>query len=237
MQFNDSKVSGRMSSSAAVAYFRTSSASGVGEDKDSLSRQQDAVRAYAKTHKLLIVREFYDAAVSGADAVTDRPGFAQMLAYLAGNCARTILVENASRFARDLMVQITGHDLLKSRGIALIPVDAPDHFIAETPTAELVRNILGTVSMFEKKIAVERMRKGLERKKALTGRGAGRKPVADEVIKEARRLARKNPRTGRARSLRKIAAELAVLGKVGPSGAPYGPESVKRMLTTRGGGK
>lgn len=219
-----------MATGTAVAYYRTSSASGVGDDKDSLSRQQDTVRAYAKTHKLPIVREFYDAAVSGADAVTDRPGFSDMLAYIAGNGARTVLVENASRFARDLMVQLTGHDLLKARGISLIPVDAPTHFTEETPTAEMVRNILGTVSMFEKKMAVERMRKGLERKKALTGRGAGRPPVPAEVVKEARRLARKSPRTGAARSLRDIAAELATLGMVGPSGKSYGAQSVKRML-------
>jgi hypothetical protein len=44
-------------------------------------------------------------------------------------------VETASRFARDLAVQITGHELLKARGIELIPVDAPNHFIEEAPTA------------------------------------------------------------------------------------------------------
>jgi len=45
----------------AVAYFRTSSATNVGADRDSLPRQQDAVRAYALAHGLEIVREFYDA--------------------------------------------------------------------------------------------------------------------------------------------------------------------------------
>ena len=103
-----------------VGYFRTSSAANVGGDKDSLPRQQDAVRRYAKAHRLEIVREFYDPAVSGADPVTDRPGFAAMLTYLLGNGARIVLVENASRFARDLAVQIAGHDLLKTRGISLV---------------------------------------------------------------------------------------------------------------------
>jgi hypothetical protein len=39
-----------------------------------------------------------------------------------------VLAENASRFARDLIVQLTGHALLPEHDIELIPVDAPSHF-------------------------------------------------------------------------------------------------------------
>ena len=46
-----------------VAYFRTSSAANVGEDKDSLSRQRAAVSAFANRHQYELVGEFYDAAV------------------------------------------------------------------------------------------------------------------------------------------------------------------------------
>ena len=114
----------------AVAYFRTSSAANVGPDKDSLARQRAAVAAYAKARGLEVVREFRDEAVSVADPIDRRPGFVEMLGYLHadGDGARVILVETANRFARDLAVQLTGHDLLKARGIELVPVDAPDHF-------------------------------------------------------------------------------------------------------------
>src|SRR4051795_6420012 len=183
----------RNSGRTAVAYYRTSSAANVGTDKDSLTRQRDAVTAYAKTHGLEIVREFHDAAVSGADPIDQRPGFVEMLTYLHGDGARTILVENASRFARDLAVQLAGHDLLKARGIELIPVDAPDHFLDETPTAVMVRQILGAVSQFEKAGLVQKLRHARERKRLETGRCEGRKPVPAEVIREAKRLARKSP--------------------------------------------
>jgi fido (protein-threonine AMPylation protein) len=63
-----------------------------------------------------------------------------------------------------------------------------------------------------------------------TGRCEGRKPVPDEVVLEARKLRRKNGRTGRILSLRKIACRLADMGYVAPSGNPYGAESVKRMV-------
>jgi DNA invertase Pin-like site-specific DNA recombinase len=217
-------------SRAAVAYFRTSSAANVGADKDTVQRQRDAVTAYARAHGLEIVREFHDAAVSGADPIDRRPGFVGLLAYLHGDGARAILVENAGRFARDLAVQLAGHDLLKARGIDLVPVDAPDHFRDGTPTAVMVRQILGAVAQFEKAGLVRKLRHARERKRAETGRCEGPKPVPEAVIREAKRLARKSPKTGKSRTLRAIADELAALGHLSPSGRPYLPGSVKNML-------
>lgn len=219
-----------MEKPTAAAYYRTSSAANVGSDKDSHKRQRDAVIEYAQANDILVVREFYDAAVSGADPINERLGFSDMLTYLHSNGARMILVESASRFARDLAVQITGHELLKRKGIELVPVDAPDHFTNETPTAIMVRQILGAVSEFEKASLVEKLRKARERKRAETGRCEGRKPVPGVVVKEAKRLYRKSPRTGKRRSLRAIANELAELGHLAPSKKRYGAESVKRMV-------
>jgi DNA invertase Pin-like site-specific DNA recombinase len=215
---------------AAVAYYRTSSATNVGDDKDSRGRQQDAVQAYASAHGLEVVREFYDAAVSGADPVDSRDGFREMLAYLLANGARTVLVESASRFARDLVVQITGHDMLKRHGIALIPVDAPDHFTEETPTAVMVRNILGAVSQFEKQSLVAKLRKARERIRREEGRCEGNphwKPVPEAVSKAARAAQK------RGLSLRAVAADLAARGFLSRSGKPYGAQSVKLMLKER----
>jgi len=43
------------------------------------------------------------------------------------------------------MVQLTGHDFPKSLGVALIPAIAPDFFMEDTPTAVLVRQVLGAI--------------------------------------------------------------------------------------------
>ena len=88
-----------------MLYLRTSSAANVGTDKDSDRRQRAAIAAFAKAHGYHLIDEFYDAAVSGADPVTDRPGFKDMLDRIAGNGVRMILVESPDRFARDLAVQ------------------------------------------------------------------------------------------------------------------------------------
>lgn len=214
----------------AVAYYRTSSAANVGDGKDSLARQKAAVEGYAKSAGMVIADEFYDPAVSGADPIQDRPGFADLLDRIAGNGVGAVLVEDASRFARDLIVQLTGHDRLRALGVELIPANAPEHFREDTPTAVLVRQVLGAISQFEKAQIVAKLKAARDRKRAATGRCEGRKPVPAEVVKIAKRLARTKTPLGMERSLRMIAKELAALGHHGPSGSEYGPESVKRML-------
>jgi hypothetical protein len=56
----------------ALAYLRTSSAANVCTDKDSEKRQRHAIQGFAKRAGFAIVKEFYDAAVSGADPIETR---------------------------------------------------------------------------------------------------------------------------------------------------------------------
>jgi DNA invertase Pin-like site-specific DNA recombinase len=212
---------------SAVAYFRTSSAANVGDDKDSQTRQRLAVQGYAARHEMEIVHEYYDAAVRGGDGVDTRPGFAEMIAYMSSNGARTILVESASRFSRDLITQETGYAYLKKLGFTLIAADDPDAFTSDTPTAVLIRQVLGAVSQFEKASLVAKLAGARLRKRQANGRCEGRKPAPDA----ARALARALRAEGLA--LRAIAGRLGEEGFLSPSGAPYGPESVKRMLRLR----
>ena len=92
-----------------------------------------------------------------------------MLQRLATNGARTIIVESPDRFARDLAVQLAGHDMLKSLGISIIPASAPEFFIEDTPTAVLVRQVLGAISQFEKASAVAKLAAARKRKREREG--------------------------------------------------------------------
>jgi hypothetical protein len=62
-----------------------------------------------------------------------------MLNRIKGNGVRTIIVETANCFARDLMVQEVGHAKLRERSIDLIAADNPNSFLDDAPTAKLVR--------------------------------------------------------------------------------------------------
>lgn len=208
----------------AVAYYRTSSATNVGADKDSEARQRAAVQAYAAAHSITIVHEFYDAAVKGSESVENRPGFAEMVAYMSSNGARHILIETANRFSRDLIVQETGYAYLKSLGFTLIAVDDDDAFTSDTPTAVLIRQILGAVAQFEKASLVAKLAGARMRKRNAGGHSDGRHPAPEA----ARSLAKQMRAEGM--TLREIAETLAQRGFLAPSGKPYLAESVKRML-------
>ena len=216
----------------AMAYLRTSSAANVGIDKDSEKRQRTAIEAFAAARGFELVDWFYDAAVSGADPVHERPGFTAMLDRIAGNGVRCIIVESPDRFARDLAVQLAGHDFLKKLGVALIPATAPDFFTEDTPTAVLVRQVLGAISQFEKASLVAKLKAARDRKRAATGKCGGMPSLAEtrpEVVELARRL--RYTRSGRQRSLREISAELAARGFVAErTGRPFEAAQVSRML-------
>lgn len=212
----------------AVAYLRTSSATNVGEDKDSAKRQREAIQTYAERNGITIVSEFYDAGVSGADHVMDRPGFCEMFERCNEfHLADIILVENASRFSRDLIVQITGHDKLKKHGLSLVPVDAPDYFKEETPTAVMVRQILGAVSQFEKNSLVNKLRVARERRRAATGKCEGRKSHA-EMNPEHVLLAQSLRKQGM--TLEVIMGTLHARGFYPRPGGGYTTQSVSSMI-------
>jgi len=222
----------------AVAYIRTSSAANVGTDKDSDKRQRDAITAYTKRSGLEIVGEFNDAAVSGADHIETRPGFTAMLAYIASNGARTIIVETASRFARDLMVQEVGFAKLQALGIKLVAADSPQSFLDDTPTSKLIRQILGAVSEFDKAMVVAKLKGARERKRTITGRKVeGRKSHAElrpELVALVRQLRRRRPSPkGGQRSLRDISAELSQRGIMNERGQPFSAASINSMLRLR----
>ena len=217
----------------AIAYLRTSSATNVGADKDSDKRQREAILSFERSAGYELVGEYYDAAVSSADPIETRPGFAAMLERIEGNGVRTIIVETANRFARDLMVQEVGFARLKARGITLIAADSPAAFVEDTPTARLVRQVLGAIAEFDKAMTVAKLKGARDRIRRERGRCEGRKPLAEThpvAVALAKRLHRASPKNGARRSLRKIAAELAAGGHKAVSGRPFNPRTIKAMV-------
>jgi DNA invertase Pin-like site-specific DNA recombinase len=182
------------------------------------------------------VGEYYDKAVSGADRIDERLGFREMLQKLAANGAKTILVESPDRFARDLAVQLAGHDMLKELGISIIPASAPDFFTEDTPTVVLVRQVLGAIAQFDKASTVAKLAAARKRTRESDGRCEGRKSFSEtrpEVVALAHRLRRRRPKGGQL-SLRSIANELAARGFLNERGKPYAAKSAASMLSPLG---
>ena len=116
--------------------------------------------------------------------------------------------------------------------MTLIAADSPDSFLDTSPTAVLIRQVLGAVSQFEKAALVAKLKAARERKKRETGKCGGRKSYVERdaaMVALAKRLAR-YPVKGRRRSLRDVASELAAQGHVAASGKPYAATAVARMI-------
>jgi len=229
-----------------VAYYRTSSGTNVGVDKDSFKRQQKACVEFCRAAGLEIDKEFYDANVPGRDPIGSRQGYSSLIEFCFKTGISKIVFENASRFARDQVVQELGYRELRKKGFELICADAPDYFSDDTanPSQKMIRQILGAVSEFEKDALVLKLKSARERKKRINkqrgvrtlkgeGKVEGRKSYSERdpnLIKEARRLARRNPKTKKRRSLRSIASELSRLGHQTAKGTNFSASQVARLL-------
>ena len=217
----------------AVAYLRTSSAANVGDDKDSLKRQQSALGAFAKQRNYEIVGEFYDSAVSGSDAIEDRPGFAALLDRIENNGVCTLIVEDVSRFAREIKAHILGIALLRERGVRLLSaVDGHDLTEDTDEMTEGMVTIMAVFAQIEKKRLVKKLRAARDRRSLQEGkRIEGRKSYREknpELVREAKRLRHGN-RKERI-SLRGISAKLKELGYLTSSGRSFSAAQVQRLL-------
>ena len=177
-----------------VGYYRTSSNSNVGQDKDSRKRQQHAVMNYASSNGMTVVSEFYDKGVSGTKEILNRPSFMKMLDYCEDNEISTIVLEDASRMSRDLIIQETGFQYLTSKlGYNLISVANPDTFVENTPTGTLIRQVLGVISQFEKSSLVDKLRVARERKSIVNKRKGIIARSGKGKVEGKKRLTEKSP--------------------------------------------
>jgi DNA invertase Pin-like site-specific DNA recombinase len=219
----------------AVAYMRTSSAANVGSDKDSEKRQRLAIETFAKRASLDIVDWFYDPAVSGADPIEARPGFCALLDRLENNGVNTVVVEDASRFARDIVAQELGLLLLIKRGVRLLTANGDDLTETADPSRVMMRQIAGSFSQYEKTRLVMKLRGARERIREAQGKCEGRKSYAErdpELVLAAKRLHRRSPK-GHRKSLRQIARELELMGYVNKRGKRYSASSIQSMISPR----
>jgi DNA invertase Pin-like site-specific DNA recombinase len=224
----------------AIAYLRTSSAANVGADKDSDKRQAATIAAFAKRARFEIIDTFYDAAVSGADPIEARPGFAALLDRIEGNGVDTVLVEDATRLARDLITQETGIVSLIERKVRVLTANGDDLTETDDHFKVAMRQIAGAFAQLEKARLVAKLRHARERIRKTKGKCEGRKSriernpedaeAVSRAIATAKRLRRANPKTGKSLSLRRIAQELAAAGHLNERGQAYNPNAIKRMV-------
>jgi len=219
----------------AVSYLRVSGAGQI--DGDGFTRQRASIAKRAKSLGMVIVDEYEDAGVSGTNEMDDRPGLSALLDRIDSNGVRVVLVENASRLARDLMVQEIILQELRKRGVQVIEADGGNDLTvgSNDPTATLIRQVLGAVSQFEKSVLVLKLRAARQRMKKTDGRCEGRKPFGsmpgeDKIVEQIKSLRRK-PVLGERMSFKSIADYLNETGVPTRTGSPWSQSTIGNILS------
>ena len=148
---------------------------------------------------MLIIGEFNDAAVSGGDPIETRAGFAALLDRIEGNGVRNVVVEDASRFARELVTQELGILALIKRGVRVLTASGHDLTDSSDPSRKMMRQIAGSFAEYEKARLVAKLRAARDRKRAEKGKCEGRRSWAElrpDLVQAAKRLRRKSPKGG-----------------------------------------
>jgi DNA invertase Pin-like site-specific DNA recombinase len=149
------------------------------------------------------------------------------------NGVRVVIVEDASRFARELMTQELGILLLIKRGVTVLTASGDDLTVTNDPMKKAMRQMAGIFSELEKARLVGKLKAARDRKRATGVKVEGRKNYAEtkpELVELARELRRRGKRR---RSLREISAELQLRGHLNANGKPYRAAAVSSMLTRR----
>ena len=218
----------------AVSYLRVS---GLGQvEGDGFPRQREAVGSFAKRAGLVIVDEYRDEGVSGADELDDRPGLGELINRIETNGVRTVLVENADRVARDLMIfEIILSKFLKM-GVQVIEVGGgQDLTVADgNPIRKFIRQVLGAVSELDKSVLVAKLKAARSRIRKTGKRCEGRKPYGyrpgeSEIVEKIKQLRRK-PRRGERLSFAQIAAQLNAEGVPTRSGGVWRASTIGAIL-------
>jgi len=218
----------------AVSYLRVS---GKGQlDGDGFDRQRDTIAKYAASHRIDVADEYSEKGVSGTNDLGDRPAMGAMLDRLESNGVRLVLVESASRLARDLMVQEIILDRFRKLDVRVVECDGGNDLTVgdENPTQTLVRQVLGAIAQFDKTVTVHKLRAARERQRRVTGRCEGRKPFGtrpgeEKIVSRILELRRKPPK-GDPQSFADIAATLNAESLPTRYGKPWAPATVRNVV-------
>jgi len=161
----------------ALGYVRVSGKGQV--DGDGPDRQRQAIADWSARTGCEVIRVYEDLGVSGTRGIDDRPGLSLLVADLiaSGGIPPVIVVERADRLARDLVQSELILRRLTELGVKVILAENGASFGGDdTPSANLIRQILGAVAQFDKGTLVSRLRRCRDAVRKRDGRCEGPKP-------------------------------------------------------------
>lgn len=224
-----------------VAYLRVST-DRQAEEGNGLPVQEKAIKTWARANGYNIVGWFRDEGISGSNGLDTRVGLYDALAEIAAGHAQGIVVKTLDRLARDMVLQeqllaeikrMGGEPHTTAGGEDAFLTDDPDD-----PSRKMIRQILGSVSEYERAMIAMRLRTGRASKAAKGGYAYGspafgqraeeRELVPDTAEQAA--IQRMKELRAEGMSMRQIAAQLNTENIAAKRGGVWQPMTVKRVL-------
>jgi len=221
----------------AFGYVRVSGRGQI--DGHGFERQEEAIRAYCKGHRLNLVEIFQEKGVSGTKGIAERPALSELFSRILGNGISVVVVERADRLARDLVEAELLLREFRSAGITVISAESStDLTVADgdgNPSLVLIRQVLSSVAELEKSSLVLKLRAARLKKRRETGSCEGVKPFGhfhgEAATRERMKSLRRKPRGAPRLSFAKIARALDGEGLPTRGGGSWTSGAVARILT------
>ena len=206
-------------------------------------RQRRACTRFARQNGYKIIKGFSDPPV-GKIAVLSRSGFKKLYKFCREKGIENIIFENVNRVAQDELEMEIASRFLKEQGLNLHPA-CPDIGFESSIGSKPTQQMIEVFDELEKSKVALRLQSGriskslVNKQKGLLvlngkrGKVAGRKSYKEldaDLVDLARKLRRKNWKTGKRRSLQEITDLLYEQGYSNSKGSPYGTGEISRML-------
>lgn len=162
------------------AYLRVST--GNQKEEKTIQIQEIAIKEYAEKNNINIVKMFEDDGISGG--LEDRPALAELFDSLKtnGKDIEGIIIYRLDRLARSVRIQENLiYDLQEKRGKKIISIKEPD-LDSKDITRVLTRQILGSISQYERGVIAMRLKSGRLNKLRKGGFPGGGVAMGYEVI-------------------------------------------------------
>ena len=226
--------------SKVAGYIRVSTI-GQAEHGHGLDNQEEAIRDFCQAQGFELVRIYREEGVSGGNGIEGREALPHLLKDLEDGAFQGVVIVRLDRLARDLLLQEYLIGEVRKLGAELLSIAEPD-LCTDDSTRTLIRQILGAVAEYEKKLIVARLAGGRRRKAReggypggwvpmgyrVEGEGREARVVVDEAEAETVRRIFQDYASGRA--MREIAGVLTAEGVPTRRGGTWAPATVGAIL-------
>ena len=143
----------------ALGYRRVSSRDQI--NGTGLGRQSTQIKNFARKKKFTLKRIFTEKGISGV--VEKRPAFSEMIAYTDAHDIKIIIIEDMTRLARELLLQMQLATFIASKKIDLYSANTGENIsraIYDDPMRKAMVQMQGVFSELERSTLTRRMKAG-----------------------------------------------------------------------------